>query len=167
MRDAYVFTFNRFSSAASGATNIGNGILILESPKLASGQGGYQFATWTSNTDWVMRGSTILPGGTDLAGNAQPPAGSFMPLLSLGVDKLYLIKLVWNWSTRTVGINGVTGQFSLTPAAYTELCINEGRDCIPQQGTTQKLDGIGRRLMNRLVYNYFGTYDTVRSLPSP
>jgi hypothetical protein len=40
---------------------------------------------------------------------------------------------------------------------FTQAC--NGSLCIPQEGTTQVLDGVGDRLLHRLAYRNFGTYD--------
>jgi Fibronectin type III domain len=49
-----------------------------------------------------------------------------------------------------------------SPAAggFTQLCPTT-RSCVPQAGTTSRLDGIGDRLMFRLVYRNFGDREAV------
>src|SRR5207244_473777 len=43
---------------------------------------------------------------------------------------------------------------------FTELCATT-RNCVPQQGSTANLDGIGDRLMFRLAYRNFGDHESV------
>jgi hypothetical protein len=45
-------------------------------------------------------------------------------------------------------------------AGFTALCPTT-RSCVPQSGTTSRLDGIGDRLMFRLAYRNFGTHESV------
>jgi hypothetical protein len=56
-------------------------------------------------------------------------------------------------STFTLGGN-------LTPAGYTELCPTS-RSCVPQAGTTSKLDGLADRGMFRLAYRNFGDHEAL------
>ena len=49
---------------------------------------------------------------------------------------------------------------TLSGAAYTEICPTT-RACVPQSGTTAKLDAIGDRLMHRAAYRNFGTYESL------
>jgi hypothetical protein len=45
-------------------------------------------------------------------------------------------------------------------AGFTQLCGGT-RSCVPQSGTTSRLDGIGDRLMFRLAYRNFGDHESV------
>ena len=59
--------------------------------------------------------------------------------------------------------NSTFGVFATPPAAgYTALCPTT-RSCVPQSGVTSsnKLDGIGDRLMFRVAYRNFGTHESV------
>src|SRR5262249_38391550 len=57
--------------------------------------------------------------------------------------------------------NTTFGLFSSPAAAgFTQLC-GTTRSCVPQSGTTSRLDGIGDRLMFRLTYRNFGTHESV------
>ena len=51
----------------------------------------------------------------------------------------------------------------LTTASFDPViaCGFSGRDCIPQRGTTEKLDAISDRLMFRLQYRNFGTHESL------
>src|SRR5262249_56127619 len=51
--------------------------------------------------------------------------------------------------------------FASPPAAgFTVLCPTT-RSCVPQSGTTSRLDGIGDRLMFRLAYRNFGDHESI------
>lgn len=88
----------------------------------------------------------ILP--ADMDGNVAPDAGS--PEYFAGADSgLRVSRFHVDWAnpastTFTTAVN-------LTVAGWTQLCPST-RACVPQSGTTSRLDGIGDRLMNRLAY---------------
>ena len=58
----------------------------------------------------------------------------------------------------------VTASFTkvtnLPVAAFDSNMCGYARSCIPQSGTTRKLDAISDRLMYRLQYRNFGGYET-------
>src|SRR6185369_13599062 len=47
-----------------------------------------------------------------------------------------------------------------TAAGFSALCLTT-RSCVPQGGTTSRLDGLGDRLMFRLTYRNFGDHESV------
>lgn len=88
-----------------------------------------------------------------------PPAGSAIPIASLlGSSSVAVMKLTWNFGAGTASIAGERSPWIVTVAGFTRLC---SKGCVPQPSTSVRLDGLGDRLMNRLVYNHFGTYDSV------
>ncbi|MGH9197825.1 MAG: DUF11 domain-containing protein, partial [Acidimicrobiia bacterium] len=69
-----------------------------------------------------------------------------------------------DWSTPGSSTFGVAGQPNQTlSVAFDPLsCVSTGtRDCIPQPGTSEKLDSLGDRLMYRLQYRNFGSYQVL------
>jgi len=108
----------------------------------------------------------ILP--ADLEGRDGPPAGSgnwFVrsvngALQGGGADRLEVYEFKVNFAAHTSSV-GLVG--TLTTTAYDiEMCgAALPRDCIPQPGTAQKLDPLSNRLMMRLQYRNFGTYETL------
>jgi hypothetical protein len=50
--------------------------------------------------------------------------------------------------------------FFLPVRNYDQLCPLT-RNCIPQQGTAQRVDGLGQMSMYRAAYRYWGTYDSL------
>ncbi|MEO5952685.1 MAG: hypothetical protein ABIQ44_09495, partial [Chloroflexia bacterium] len=92
----------------------------------------------------------MLPG--DLDGSITPPAGSPAPFMGASGASWPLYRFHADFvtpanSTMTLAAN-------LTPAGFTALC-NATRNCVPQLGTTDRLDGIGDRPMFRLAYRRF------------
>jgi hypothetical protein len=110
---------------------------------------------------------TMLP--SDVDGTTAPPAGSpdYFLNLDYGNDQsLDLWQFHVDWTTPTNST--FTGPTNIPVAAYTEACgetVTElfytTGDCIPQAGTTQGLDSYGDRLMYRLAYRNFGTYQAL------
>jgi hypothetical protein len=99
--------------------------------------------------------SPILP--SDLDGTSLPPSGAPNYFVGFGSPlKVYRFHVDWT----TPGNTTWTNSANLTPAGFTQLCTTT-RNCVPQSGTTQKLDGIGDRLMHRLAYRNFGTYESL------
>ncbi len=114
----------------------------------------------------------LLPG--DLDGTTAPPTGSPEYFLNFdGNDQsLDLWQFHVDWTTPA---NSWFGTSSTNPnptnipvAAFTEACGETVAElnyttgaCIPQTGTTQGLDSYGDRLMYRLAYRNFGTYQAL------
>ncbi len=98
---------------------------------------------------------SLLP--ADLDGATAPPAGSPELFLSLSTSNLELFKFKVNWST--LSKSTFTGPTAIGVAAYSEAC--GGLDCIPQLDTSQVLDSLADRLMYRLAFRNYGTYQSL------
>ena len=114
----------------------------------------------------------LLP--ADLDGSTAPPAGSPEYFLNFdGNDEsLDLWQFHVDWTTPANSWFGTSSTNSsptnIPVAAFTEACGETVTElnyttgaCIPQTGTTQKLDSYGDRLMYRLAYRNFGTYEAL------
>ena len=104
----------------------------------------------------------MLP--SDLDG-PPPPPGAPNYFVGLGydvsgpIDFLNLFEFRVDWAdTNNSTISGPT---QLATAPYDANMCNFSRDCIPQPGTTQRLDAIADGLMYRLQYRNFGTHQTL------
>ena len=64
-----------------------------------------------------------------------------------------------NWTTPTSST--FQNVQNVTVAGFDANMCNYARNCIPQPGTTVKLDAISDRLMYRLQYRNFGTHQTL------
>jgi hypothetical protein len=108
----------------------------------------------------------ILP--ADLEGTNGPPAGSgnwFVrsvngALQGGGANRLEIYEYKVDFAAGTSSLNLTT---TLNTDPYDiEMCGTLlPRDCIPQPATTQKLDPLSNRLMMRLQYRNFGTYESL------
>jgi hypothetical protein len=147
--DAYYFTFNMFTG---GTTFAGAKICAYNRSAMLTGAAATQ-QCFDAGTSY----GGLLP--ADLDGARQPPAGSPNYVLALGAaaNQLALWKFHVDWNTPANST--FTGPTTLATAAFAEAC--NGGTCIPQSGTTQQLDSLADRLMFRLAYRNFGTYESL------
>jgi hypothetical protein len=76
----------------------------------------------------------------------------------MGTNSLQLWQFHVDWTTPANStFPSSPTQFSVSP--FTQAC--GGGTCIPQPGTGQQLDSLGDRLMYRLAYRNFGSYESL------
>jgi hypothetical protein len=97
----------------------------------------------------------VLP--ADLDGTTPPPAGSPNYMVFFGTNNLNLFKFHVDFTTPANST--LTGPTVIPVAAFTPLC--SGGTCVPQSGTTNKLDSLADRLMYRLAYRNLGTKESL------
>ncbi len=146
--DAYYTTFNMFN----GTTNafVGADICAYDRTAMLNGQPATQVC--------FQQGSSVggvLP--SDLDGATPPPAGSPNFLVYFGSNNLNLLKFHVDFATPSNST--LTGPTVIPVAAFTALC--NGGTCVPQSGTTQKLDSLADRLMYRLAYRNLGNHESL------
>src|SRR5207244_8769766 len=95
---------------------------------------------------------------SDLDGSALPPAGSPNFFLNFGTNSLNLWKFHVDFANPANST--LTGPSNIAVAAFTPACHGGGA-CIPQPNTSQKLDSLADRLMYRLAYRNFGTFESL------
>lgn len=93
----------------------------------------------------------------DLDGATPPPSGAPNYLMALDNNALDLYKFHVDWVTPSNST--LSGPQVIAVQPFTQAC--GGGYCIPQLGTGQTLDGVGDRLLHRLAYRNFGTYDVM------
>jgi len=146
--DGYYLTVNLF---ANGSTFSGAGVAALDRTRMLAGQPATQQMFQTS----ALYGG-LLPATLD--GSTFPPAGSPNYLVALGTtSSLVTWKFHVDWTTPASSTFSPAS--SLTVASYGEAC--GGGTCIPQAGTTQRLDSLADRLMYRLAYRNFGDHQSL------
>jgi hypothetical protein len=101
---------------------------------------------------------SLLP--SDLDGATQPAAGEpdfYLELSSSSTTALNLYQFHVDFSN--TNNSTFTGPTTVSISSYSDACpINS---CVPQSGTTQKLDALGDRLMHRLAYRNFGDHEAL------
>ena len=100
---------------------------------------------------------SFLP--SDLDGQTAPPVGS--PNYFVNLDPANNALDFWSFHVdwTTPSNSTFTGPTVLPVSTYIEAC--NGGVCIPQLNTTQVLDSLGDRVMYRLAYRNFGTYESL------
>jgi len=100
---------------------------------------------------------SLLP--SDVDGSTAPPAGS--PSYFINLDNANNSLDFWrfhvNWTTPSDST--FTGPTLINLPLFTEAC--HGGQCIPQPNTTEVVDSLGDRVMYRLSYRNFGSYESL------
>lgn len=140
--DAYYFTFNIFNN---GNTFAGAKVCAYDRTRMLAGAAATQQCFQLSNSY-----GGLLP--SDLDGATAPPAGSPAYLVNFGTNSLNLWKFHVDFANPAN--TTLTGPTNIPVAAFTAAC--GGGTCIPQPGTSQKLDSLADRLMYRYAYRRVG-----------
>jgi len=155
--DGYYMSVNQFVGTTWG----GAGAVAFERDKMLQGLPAQAVYFDLYSVDPNLGG--MLP--SDLDGPA-PAAGTpnyFMQADDNGYgypqDQLELWQFSVNWTTPSASSFTQVGVFP-TAAFDSDMCLGS-RNCIPQSGTTRKLDAIADRLMYRLQYRNFGTHQAM------
>ncbi|MBK8420485.1 hypothetical protein [Candidatus Villigracilis saccharophilus] len=156
--DGYYMAVHEFANAATWA---GQGVAVFERDKMLQGLPARMVKFNLYSTDPNMGG--MLP--TDLDGPA-PAAGT--PNYFVEPDDNaggFPQDQVQIWAFHVDWLNTANSTFSrvaaLATAAFDSNMCNGARACIPQSGTTAKLDAIADRAMYRAQYRNFGGYETI------
>ena len=144
---AYLATYNLF---ANGASFVGSSLCAYDRTAMLSG------ASAASVCFTISGDGGYLP--SDLDGSTVPSGGSpgyFLNFYTLSSLRLY--KLTPNFTTPSSSI--LSSPTNISVAAFSEAC--GGGACVPQPGTSRKLDSLGDRLMYRLAYRNFGDHEAM------
>ena len=139
--DAYYVTFNMFTNTFQGAK-----VCAYDRAKMLIGAPATQQCFQLSSNY-----ASLLP--ADLDGPALPPGGAPNYLVNRQSNGLGFWKFHVDWSA--AANSSLTGPTLIPVAAYSAAC--GGGACIPQPGTSQKLDSLADRLMFRLAYRNTGS----------
>ncbi len=146
--DAYYMTTNEF-----GTTN-GGGNYAFERARMLEGDPAARMLFFSSAD------GGLLP--SDFDGSLLPPAGSpnyFFEWFNPSPGLLNEYKFHVDWTT---GTGTFTGPIPIAVADFNyPTCGNPRERCVPQPGTTAQLEVIGDRLMHRVAYRNFGSYESL------
>ncbi len=156
--DGYYMTVNQFTGGSSWG---GAGVFVFDRDKMLAGDptATFQyFDLYSVNPNY----GGMLP--ADMDGTTPPPTGAPNYFVQVDVSpaeiKFWRFHVDWDTpSNTTFGVNGQPNA-TIPVASWTELCPST-RSCIPQPGTTYRLDGLGDRLMYRAVYRNFGSHEVL------
>jgi hypothetical protein len=144
--DGYYLSFNMFS----GNNFAGGRACAFDRSAMLAGVPANQICFQLSSSF-----GGLLP--SDLDGAAAPPAGSPNFYLAFGSNSLDLWKFHADFATPANST--FTGPTAIPVAAFSPAC--GGGACIPQSGTSQRLDSLADRLMHRLAYRNFGDHESL------
>lgn len=144
--DAYYISYNMFRN---GAIFTGNTVCAFERAQMLVGGAARQACVNTTVA------ASIEP--ADLEGTTLPPAGSPNLLMSMNSTSIQFWRFAVNWAAGTGTLTGPTTISGV--AAFSRAC--GGGVCIPQPGTTNRLDSLGDRLMYRLSYRNFADHESL------
>ena len=138
--DGYYVTFNMFTSTFQGAK-----VCAYDRASMLTGAPATQQCFQLSSSY-----ASLLP--ADLDGGTAPPMGAPNYLVNRQSNGLGFWKFYVDWNAPANST--LIGPTLIPVAAYSAAC--GGGACIPQPGTTQKLDSLADRLMFRLAYRNTG-----------
>jgi hypothetical protein len=151
--DGYYLTFNMFNAA--GTAFLGARACVLDRNQMITASG-----TPGPIQCFQLPGSYggLLP--ADLDGATPPPSGAPNYLVAFddaGNDGLNLWMFHVDWAA--TASSTLTGPTRVPTAPFSPAC--GGGTCIPQPGTSQRLDSLADRLMYRLAYRNFGSHESL------
>ena len=147
--DAYYMTFNMFA----GSTFTGGKVCAYDKASMLAG---------TAATQQCFDAGSSIGGmlAANVDGMTPPPTGESETVLALGAAANTLAAYQFHVDWAAPASTTFTGPTILGTAAYSGACSGGGT-CIPQTGTTNQLDSLGDRLMNRLAYRNIGGHESL------
>jgi hypothetical protein len=149
--DAYYVSYNMYD--ALGVNFLGPEACALDRAAMLAGANARQVCFGPLASSF----STLLP--SDLDGATPPPAGEPAFFLGFGTNSLNLWKFHVEWTNPANST--FIGPTNLPVKPFHPACNDASVDCIPQAGTSVRLDSLGDRLMYRLAYRNFGTHESL------
>jgi subtilase family serine protease len=157
--DAYYMTMNQYTPI--NLAFAGQGVAAFDRDAMLAGQPASMVYFDLAGVDPHLGG--MLPADLD---GPPPPAGSpgyFVQMdddaSGYSPDQLQLWKFHVDWTNTSAST--FTGPMPLPVAAFDSNLCDYARGCIPQPGTTVKIDALSDRLMYRLQYRNLGAYDSL------
>lgn len=132
----YSMTYNMFTN---GQTFAGGYLAVFDGAAMRRGDSTARQLTYNFGTTY----GGLLPADSDDI--TAPLGGSYVA--GFGTNVVQIWRTSVNWTTPSLTVTGPT---NLAVTAFSTAC--GGGTCIPQSGTTQQLDSLADRLMNRLAY---------------
>jgi len=146
--DAYYISFNMFS----GNSFVGGRACAFDRTAMLAGAPATQICFQLTSTY-----GGLLP--SDLDGSTPPPAGSPNAFVAFGNNSASLD--IWKFHADFATPANSTFIHSNIPAPAFAAACSGGGTCIPQSGTSQKLDSLADRVMHRLAYRNFGDHESL------
>jgi hypothetical protein len=156
--DGYYIMYHMFTTSGLW---LGTEVCVFDRVSMLAGVAGATQQCFGPNLNY----GGLLPSHLNLAGTFPPPGGAPNYYLAYGASgQLLLWPFHVDWTTPANSTFGTGGTFvpkSITVAAFKEPCNGLPSECVPQAGTTTKVDTLGDRLMWRLNYRNFGSHESL------
>jgi len=156
--DGYYATANLFDAAGGGSYNyLGPQVCAWNRTAMLAGQAATQ-QCFNPGSNYI----SLLAANVD--GSVPPPTGAAEQILAedaATANTLDSWRFHVDWATPANST--LTGPTAIATQAFTNACSTaiDATTCIPQGGTTNKLESQGSLLMDRLVYRNFGTHESL------
>lgn len=144
--DGYYFTINQF--APPNLNFAGAGVCVLDRAAMLIGDSQAEMLFFNLGTSY----GSLLPADAD--GSTPPSAGSPNYLANMGSNSLRIWEADIDWVNTANSSVTLVNTISVQPFSYSGITIN-------QPGTSQTLDQLATRLMYRLQYRNFGSYEVM------
>lgn len=146
--DGYYMGANEFTNVGSNRESVGEGAFAFDRAKLIAGQDAPMIRFELGASHFGLQPA-------DLDGTTKPPAGTPETFATLDINGLALYAMKVNWTTPSAST--ITPATHLGTNPFGPVCSNQAQECIPQPGTTRKLDAASWFAMQRLAYRNLGT----------
>jgi hypothetical protein len=151
--DAYYLTTNLYSNSGY----LGPGLCALDRSQMLTG-GNAAMICFNPGTSY----DTVV--SADLDGSTPPPSGS--PNYMVAVDN-NTHKDIAEWKFHVdfadPSRSKLTGPVLIPVTPFNSICPLTF-DCVPQKGTSQKIDALGNIIMFRMAYRNFGSYESLTTV---
>ena len=150
--DGYYIMYHMF---ANGSAWAGTEVCVFDRVKMLAGQVATQ-QCFGPNANY----GGLLP--SHLQGSTLPPAGSRNYFMAFGNSgQLLFWPFHVDWTTPANTTFPFNSPTTISVASFTLPCGDTGGTCVPQPGTSNQLDTLGDRLMWRMNYRNFGTFESL------
>ena len=144
--DGYYFTINQF--APPSLNWAGAAVCVLDRDAMIAGDPNAEMLFFNLGTSY----GSLLPADAD--GPSQPGAGTPNYLMNMGTNSLRIWEADIDWANTANSSVSLVKTVSTQPYSYSGITIN-------QPGTSQTLDALASRLMYRVQYRNFGSYEVM------
>lgn len=149
--DGYYATYNMHNNGFQGAR-----ITVVERNKMLAGDPDAQMIEFHRSNQ-----SSVMP--ADIDGSNLPSAGEPCPIMDIDNTTLQVKFYNFNTDWENPGNSSLTlaATINVTPFYYLDNTNQGVGGFVTQPGTTQKLDGLGNMIMNRLAYRKFDSHESM------
>ncbi len=161
-KDGYYMSFNQFTG---GTTWGGQGVAVFDRAAMIAGTPATMIKYDLYGVDPNLGG--MLPSSLDGPAPADGTPNTFLEMDdNTGSGGVYPDQLqVWNfhtdWATPTNSTFTHATDLPVAAFSWPQCYYNGSRYCVPQPGTTRKLDAIPDRLMFRAQYRFWGDHASI------